>query len=132
MMRTTRNFSHLSQHERMIRHIQGVNLPFGVSFRQIIYFFSLEFVMWLINQFPPIHATGWEFGKFFAIPVTLTWFLTKQTIDGKTPHRFVYRFLRHYFSPKMHNRCRYLNPGKTYVLKGQIGFRVWKQEEREE
>ncbi|MBD1370835.1 conjugal transfer protein [Hazenella sp. IB182357] len=104
-MRQIRIYNQVFRVEKTVYSMQGVHLPFPVSYRQMAFFVGALFIMILLNKFPPISWIDLFLVKFIAIPVLVAWFFTRKTLDGKAPHRFLLRYLEHFFAA--HHFARY-------------------------
>lgn len=119
-----RTYRQVWNQERVIYQIERVRLPFPVSFRQAGLFGIAALAMALLSAIPPIGSAS-PVLRYLLIPGALTWFLTRQRLDGKPPLRWLLSILRHALSPKRLNRFRPL-PGHPNRIRfrGAIAFRM--------
>lgn len=121
-MREVRTYNQVFRIERTVYSIQGVQLPFPVSYRQFAFFVVSLLGMVVLNRFPPFSWLDFYLLKFVGIPVLIAWFFTRKTLDGKAPHRFLLRYLEHRLSN--HHFARYQEiPKSIYQYQGSIAFR---------
>ncbi|MFC7443210.1 TcpE family conjugal transfer membrane protein [Laceyella putida] len=104
-MKQIRVYNQVFRIEKTVYSIQGVNLPLPVSYRQMAFFVGTLIIMVILNRFPPISWVDYFLVKFIGIPALVAWFFTRKTLDGKAPHRFILRYLEHFFAP--HQFARY-------------------------
>lgn len=110
--------------ERVIYQIERIRLPFPVSFRQAGIFGITAMVMTFLSRTPGIGATP-PMLRYVVIPGAVTWFLTRQRLDGKSPARWLLSMLRYLLSPKRLNRFRPIPPTPERMrFGGTIGYRV--------
>lgn len=110
--------------ERVIYQVERVRLPFPVSFRQAGTFGATILAVALLSRLPGI-AQMPPLLRYLVIPGVITWFLTKQRLDGKSPFRWLLTMLRFLLGPKRLNRFRPIPPTPRRVrFTGAIGYRV--------
>lgn len=86
--------------EKVIYAINDFKLPFPVTFSQMAWLVgSLFLVMFLDNVFPFSLIQG-ALLKYVGIPVGLTWFMSRKTLDGKKPYRFIQSTCLYFLRPK--------------------------------
>jgi hypothetical protein len=104
-MKQIRVYNQVFRIEKTVYSIQGVHLPLPVSYRQMAFFVGSLAVMIVLNRFPPLSWVDYFLVKFVGVPALTAWFFTRKTLDGKAPHRFIFRWLEHAWSP--HHFARY-------------------------
>ena len=62
---------------------------YQLTFTQITWFVITEFIIILFGDMPPLSMIEGAFLKYFGIPVSLTWFMSQKTFDGKKPYSFL-------------------------------------------
>lgn len=119
-----RTYRQIWNQDRVIYQIERVRLPFPVSFRQAGVFGAAALFMVLLSRIPLVAAIP-ALTRYVLLPVAVTWFLTKQRLDGKPPLAWLISMLKYSLSPKRLNRLRPIE-GKPVRLryKGPIGYRV--------
>lgn len=124
-MKQIRIYNQVFRIEKTVYSIQGIPLPIPVSYRQLAFFVGTLFVMLLLNTMPPFSWFGYYLVKFLGIPILVSWFFTRKTLDGKAPHRFLFRYFEHLFSK--HHFARYQiideKKGEKYQYEGEVAFR---------
>lgn len=124
-MKQIRVYNQVFRIEKTVYSIQGVHLPLPVSYRQMAFFVGTLIIMVILNRFPPFSWVDYFLIKFVAIPGVVAWFFTRKTLDGKAPHRFLLRYIEHFFSP--HHFARYQEieqPRNAYFqYEGEVPFR---------
>jgi len=119
-----RTYRQVWQQERVIYQIERVRLPFPVSFRQAGVFAATVLVMAVVSRIPPL-AQASPLLRYVAVPAAVTWFLTRQRLDGKPPLRWLLAMVRYAFSPKRLNRLEPMGQLPARVtLKASIGYRM--------
>lgn len=121
--------------EKTIYSIQDIRLPVPVTYRQMAFFVATLILMIILNQLPVI---GWalnnvpiisvEIIKYVAIPAAVAWFFTQKLMDGKKPHRFLWRYFEHrVLSPHRFSRYQELEVprGKGWRYEGVVGYRLY-------
>lgn len=119
-----RTYRQVWDQERVIYQIERVRLPFPVSFRQAGLFGASVAAMLLISRIPLVAALP-ALTRYILLPALITWFLTKQRLDGKPPLLWLFGMLRYALSPKRLNRLRPLAAGGARLrFRGAIGYRM--------
>jgi hypothetical protein len=84
--------------EKVIYQVERIRLPFPISLRQASLFALFALILGLVGGFlPPLL-------RFLLLPGLLTWFLTRQRLDGKPPLLWLRSLLRYLFAPKQLRR----------------------------
>jgi hypothetical protein len=110
--------------ERVIYQIERVRLPFPVSFRQAGVFGAAMAVMFLISRIPLVAALPGLL-RYIVIPAAVTWFLTKQRLDGKPPLAWLLTMLKYALSPKRLNRLAPIGETPARLrFREAIGYRA--------
>jgi hypothetical protein len=81
--------------------------------------------MLFLNRFPPVSWIDYHLVKFIGFPFFVAWFFTQKTLDGKSPHRFIYRYIEYSLSPRVFSR--YAKIKRSRGLKsyeGEVGYRL--------
>lgn len=110
--------------EKVIYQIERIRLPFPVSFRQAGVFGVTALLMAFLSRVPGVGTTS-PVVRYVLIPGVVTWFFTRQRLDGKSPARWLLSMLRFLMSPKRLNRMRPIPPTPERMrFGGAIGYRV--------
>src|SRR4051812_29929379 len=109
-MKQIRVYNQVFRIEKTVYSIQGIPLPIPVSYRQLAFFVGTLVVMLALNTIPPFNWIDYYLVKFLMIPMLVSWFFTQKTLDGKVPHRFLFRYFEHLLSK--HHFARYQNINK--------------------
>jgi hypothetical protein len=104
--------------ERVIYQIEGVSLPFAVSVQQVAIFFGAAAVIGLLSLLVPGLAHIGGLTRYLAFPALISWFLTRQRLDGKAPHRWLWSMLAYWTGPKRLNRLQPVRSGE----RGRVHF----------
>lgn len=64
------------------------------------WFVSSLFIVMLLGDLPPFSFIEGALLKYIGIPVSLTWFMSQKTFDGKKPYRFIQTTITYFFRPK--------------------------------
>ncbi len=106
-----RSYRSVWKHERKIHSIEGIKLLFPVSPNEVIYFgVSLLIAVGLTKVVPFLDRVHFIV-KYAALPFALMKFLTKQTLDGKMPHKFFFEWAVFLLSPKKLARFKPIQEG---------------------
>lgn len=110
--------------ERVIYQIERVRLPFPVTFRQAGVFGAALAAMLLLSRIPLVGAVP-GLARYVLVPFGITWFLTRQRLDGKPPLAWLLTMAKYAFSPKRLNRFQPIAdvPGRLR-FRGAIGYRA--------
>ena len=100
-MKKIRSYTSIWNVEKVLYAINDVNLPFPVTFTQIIWFVLTEFIIILFADVPPLSMIEDAFLKYFGIPVALTWFMSQKTFDGKKPYSYIKTMVLYALRPKV-------------------------------
>ncbi|HEY3367296.1 MAG TPA: TcpE family conjugal transfer membrane protein [Symbiobacteriaceae bacterium] len=85
--------------ERVIYKIEGVRLPIAVTFRQVGLFLSAVAGMAVLSRIPIVVRLPATV-RYVLAPSLITWYLTKQSLDGKPPHRWLLSLVRYWLGPQ--------------------------------
>jgi hypothetical protein len=119
-----RTYNSVWKVEKVLYGIQDIPLPFPLTYKQIGFFSGGVFIIWILNQFPPLSLLNLSLVEYVFLPGLFTWFFTKQLLDGKAPHRFFIRVVQYHFSPHLRNRYKEVSEiNKPYKFVSQIGYR---------
>lgn len=130
-MRTFRVYNSVFRIEKTVYSVQGIQLPFPVTYRQMAFFVGTLAVVMVLHAIP---FTRWlmdatwildsYLAKFLGLPALSAWYFTRQTLDGKAPHRFFIRYLEFKFSPHRYRRYEEVEqPRGGWQYEGSVGFR---------
>lgn len=65
------------------------------------WFVSSLFTVMLLGDLPPLSFINGALLKYVGIPVSLTWFMSQKTFDGKKPYRFIQTTITYFVRPKV-------------------------------
>ncbi len=91
--------------ERVIYKIEGVRLPMAVSFRQAGVFAATAIAMAILSRVSAIGAVS-PAVRYILVPALVTWYLTRQSLDGRPPHRWLWVQIRFWLGPRRLLRFR--------------------------
>jgi hypothetical protein len=119
-----RTYRQVWSQERVIYQIERVRLPFPVSFRQAGVFGAVLAAMLLLSRIPLVALVP-GLVRYIVLPAAVTWFLTQQRLDGKTPLVWLLTMVRYSLSPKRLNRLRPIEDAPAKLrFRGAIGYRL--------
>ncbi|MBM7554572.1 conjugal transfer protein [Thalassobacillus pellis] len=122
--RLLRTYNNVWKVQKVLYGIQDIRLPIPVSYRQLAFFAGTVWLMWLLNHFPPLSLLQLELLEYVVIPGAAAWFFTKYHIDGKVPHRFLFRVMQYQWEPRLQNRYKEVSTiTKPYRYTSTIGYR---------
>lgn len=87
--------------EKVLYSINDFNLPFPVTFSQMAWFVLTLFAVMLLGNLPPLSMIDGAFLKYLGIPLSVTWFMSKKSFDGKKPYGFLKSLLLFAVRPKV-------------------------------
>lgn len=124
LMRRMRTYTSVWKVPKMLYGIQDIVFPMPISYRQIGFFIGGVGLMWGLNPFPPFSVIDLPLVEYLVIPGFISWFFTKQLLDGKAPHWFIMGWIAFQLSPHEHNRYKEIaKPKKPYQYSSTIGYR---------
>lgn len=88
-MKKIRSYTGIWSVEKVLYSINDFQLPFPVTFTQMAWFVISLFAVMLLGNIPPLSMIEGAFLKYLGIPVTVTWFMSQKTFDGKKPYGFL-------------------------------------------
>ncbi|HYG59332.1 MAG TPA: TcpE family conjugal transfer membrane protein [Symbiobacteriaceae bacterium] len=94
-----RTYSQVWRLERMIYRIERVPLPVPVTFGQVGVFVAATAAMAALSRLAPVAALSPAI-RYLLIPGLITWFLTRQSLDGRPPHLWLLTMAAYLFSPR--------------------------------
>lgn len=115
-----RTYAQVWRLERVIYQIEGVNLPFAITMQQMMFFAGCILVMAFLSKILPGLSRVGAVARYLILPAFVTWFLTRQRLDGKAPHRWVWKMLLFLSSPKRLNRLQPLR----HIGKQRVRFYI--------
>ncbi|WP_268598309.1 TcpE family conjugal transfer membrane protein [Paenibacillus alvei] len=121
-MRQMRTYNQIWKIPKMLYGVLDFTFPFPVSFRQLGIAAATFIVMVVLNKIPPLSLFDLWFTKFFIIPIASAWFFTKYQLDGKSPHKFVMRWLVFKLSHHRFNRYKHVHIGKKHQYGSKVFF----------
>lgn len=119
-LRTYRQVWHL---ERMVYRIERVPLPFPISATQAGLFAGALVLAALLSRLPPVEALPLTI-RYLAAPLALTWFLTRQSLDGRPPHRWLCTMAVYLAEPKRLGRLQPLPPSRRVQARVAVAWRA--------
>ncbi|SGO61240.1 TcpE family [Mycobacterium tuberculosis] len=134
-MKVLRTYNQVFQIEKTVYSVEGIRLPFPVTYRQAGFFVGTIALMALLNIFPPtslvmdsIPILDTYLVKFIGIPALSAWLLTKKSrmMDGKAPHRFLWRWGEYQLSPRRFRRYQEIEEprGGKWKFEGVAAYRT--------
>lgn len=118
------------QLERVIYKIEGVRLPVAVTFRQVGLFLAAVLAMVTASRIPAVTVLP-STVRYVLIPSLITWYLTKQSLDGKPPHLWLRSVIRYWFGPRRLHRLRPAGSARSRVrLMASVFVRLRPRTER--
>ena len=100
-MKKIKSYTGILNVEKVLYAINDFNLPFPVTFTQIMWFVLTEFFIIMFADLPPLSMIEGAFLKYFGIPIALTWFMSQKTFDGKKPYSFLKSQITYTFRTKI-------------------------------
>lgn len=115
------NYTKIWNLDWVIYALEGKKLPFPANLRIIATFIVVEIVWVILGKilfFLPGSYT------YFIFPFATTWLLSKQKLDGKAPHKWLYSMICYWMRPKHLHRYRRLEHNKRYVYQSKVVYRT--------
>lgn len=100
-MKTIKSYSKIWSAEGTLYSVGDTNLPFPVTYSQILYFVIGFVFMFIFSDIPPFSMIDNWLIKFIAIPAIIAFLLNKVDFDGKRPQEFIISNVSYLFRPKM-------------------------------
>lgn len=127
-----RTYNSVWKVEKVLYGIQDIPLPIPLTYRQIGFFIGGEFIVWILNHFPPLSYLHFGLIEYVFLPGLFTWFFTKQLLDGKAPHRFFLRVAFYHLSPHIRNRYKEVSHAKQpYRFSSPVSYRELSYHQKE-
>lgn len=98
-----RTYRQVWRQEHVIYQIERVRLPFPISLRQAGVFAVTVLIVALVSKLPGLGGIS-PVIRYVLVPGVITWYLTRQRLDGKPPLRAVLSWLAYLFGPRRLNR----------------------------
>lgn len=99
-MKRLKSYTDIWNVEHTLYGVGNLTLSFPVTYTQIAWFVISLMLVLFLNKYPPFNMIDNELLKYIALPVAMTWFMSKKTFDGKKPYRFLISVLGYMFRPK--------------------------------
>ena len=100
-MKKIRSYTSIWSVEKVLYSINDFKLPFPITFTQMTWFVVSLFLVILFGNLPPLSLIDGAFLKYFGIPLSLTWFMSQKTFDGKKPYGFLKSVMTYLARPKI-------------------------------
>lgn len=100
-MKKLKSYTNIWSVEKVIYAINDFRLPFPITFSQMTWFICSLFTIMLLDDIPPFSLIKGALLKYVGIPVSLTWFMSQKSFDGKKPYRFIYTVISYLFRSKI-------------------------------
>lgn len=100
-MKKLKSYTNIWSVEKVIYAINDFRLPFPITFSQMTWFICSLFTIMLLDDIPPLSLIKGALQKYVGIPVSLTWFMSQKSFDGKKPYRFIYTVISYLFRSKI-------------------------------
>lgn len=101
-MRKIKSYSSVWNFERVLHAIEDVSLPIPITFAQIGWFVGTFFVnIVFLAKIPPFCYLDNIILKYVALPVGITWFMSKKAFDGKRPYSYLKSVLLYMIRPRL-------------------------------
>ncbi|MDB1601010.1 conjugal transfer protein, partial [Enterococcus faecalis] len=96
-MKKLKSYTNIWSVEKVIYAINDFRLPFPITFSQMTWFICSLFTIMLLDDIPPLSLIKGALLKYVGIPVSLTWFMSQKSFDGKKTYRFIYTVISYLF-----------------------------------
>ncbi len=118
---TVSNYTKIWNLDWVIYALEGKKLPIPANLRVVLTFCAVE-VVWIILGKILFFIPGAYIYVF--LPLLSTWIITKQKLDGKAPHKWLYSMILFSIRPKHLHRYRKIEHNKKYVYRSKVVFRT--------
>lgn len=88
-MKKIKSYTGIWNVEKVIYAINDIQLPFPITFNQMTWFVLTMFFIIVFSKLPPLTLIDNVLIKYVAIPIGITWFMSKKHFDGKKPLSFL-------------------------------------------
>lgn len=115
-MRRIKSYSSIWKFERVLHAIEDFSLPIAITFSQIAWFvgtFLLDIMV--LSKMPPFCNIDNVIVRYVALPVAVTWFMSKKTFDGKRPYRYLKSVLLYFARPHLTYAGKQVKYGKEIL-----------------
>lgn len=101
-MRKVKSYSGVWKFERIIHMIGDIKNPVPATVAQIGWFMgTLALDAFVLKRIPPLCYTENVLVKYFALPIFVTWFMSKKTFDGKRPYSYLRSVIGYFMRPHL-------------------------------
>lgn len=122
---TVSNYTKIWNLDFVAYAFEGKKLPFPVNLRAMVTFMVCAFIFHIIGKIFVFIPPGY---KYIFLPGVLTWFIVKQKLDGKAPHKWLLGMVYYILRPKKLSRYKALKIKRRYSYATTIVYR--KHQER--
>lgn len=99
-MKRIKNYTAIWNVEHVQYALGDLKLPFPLTYSQMGWLVGTFCFVLAFGNVPPLSWTDNLLIKYAAIPIGVTWFMSKKTFDGKRPYCFIRSVLSYAFRPK--------------------------------
>lgn len=96
-----RSYSSIWKVEQVIHSFGDAKLPVPLTVTQIIWLVSMELVVVMFKNMPPLSFTDNPLFLYGCIPIGVAWLMSKKTFDGKKPYKFLQGVIAYAVRPKV-------------------------------
>lgn len=118
-MKSVKSYTSIWSVKGVIRSISDIRLPFAIPYDIALYFCITLIITFLFRDVPPLSFIDNGLMLYLCIPAFFAWFLTRKSLDGKRPHKFLMGAFAYLFRKK--NTCmgkpiKYGKERQRYVI----------------
>ncbi len=120
--RDVKSYTNIWNVEMVLHALGDIKLPFAVTASQLVWFVCLFMAMLLLDDVPPLCYIESVLFKNVAIPILITWFVSKKTFDSKKPYSFLFAVIRYHLRHKKMKSNKQFKLKRKYVVDEEIIF----------
>lgn len=119
-----RTFRQVWRQEKVIYQIERVRLPFPVTLRQVAIFVAALLALVPLRRLPLLAGIP-PLAYYGLLPGLAAWYLTRQSLDGRSPHRWLLAMVQFALGPRRLARLRPLaRGGRAAFVRRRWGVRT--------
>ncbi|MNW33299.1 conjugal transfer protein [Paenibacillus peoriae] len=118
------NYSKIWNFDLVLYAVEGKKLIFPLNMRIASIALVCFMVFFVIGKLLPFIPGGYTYVVF---PSLLTWFIAKQKLDGKPPHKWLMSMIFFLMRNKVLRRYQKMQYNNHYVYKSKIMYRTHRE-----
>lgn len=101
--------------ENRIYAIQNIILPVPIAPREILYFFVIATIFFILSKIIPFLSAVPVMLRYLLLPIVFTKFLLKKKLDGKMPHKYFVAWIKYILDNRYIERFKKYSTDKEKI-----------------